>query len=265
MVAAAEKASGRTVRSRVVARRPGRRGRLLRRPGAGGRTARLARGARPRPDVRRPLALAVRQSRRVPRRLSPPDRPRSCAIINAGLPASTPSRERVPVPEVEGADAVHLVAPRLRRRPAVAGRLPALVPAAAGRAGVGGGREGGHITRARAPDDGCRRGHVVPGPRPRRVVAEHRLHPARLQRNPASSPTRAGWCAQVPDLVCDPADNVMAGDFAHGASPIQPDGLLHVFYIKGPLWTCLPGHARQELRARGLAPTASPGSTWVTR
>lgn len=50
-----------------------------------------------------------------------------------------------------------------------------------------------------------------------------------------------GWCPQVADLVCDPPDNVWAGDFAmvrEGA--FGQGGVLHAIYIEGPLWTWYP-------------------------
>ena len=65
LVHAFERASGRPVPYEVVARRPGRRRRLLRRPGAGRADDRLEGDARPRPDVRRQLALADRQPERL--------------------------------------------------------------------------------------------------------------------------------------------------------------------------------------------------------
>lgn len=78
-----------------------------------------------------------------------------------------------------------------------------------------------------------------------------------------------GWCAQVTELVCVPHDNVAAGDFAM----VRPDSLLHVFYIKGPLWTWYPAtHGKSfghEVSSDGVhwqylgdALSASPTADW---
>lgn len=78
-----------------------------------------------------------------------------------------------------------------------------------------------------------------------------------------------GWCGQVKDLICAPFGNVHAGDFAM----LRPDSLLHVFYIKGPLWVYYPAtHGKSfghEVSRDGVtwqylgdALTADPASDW---
>jgi len=65
----------------------------------------------------------------------------------------------------------------------------------------------------------------------------------------------SGWCPQVKDLICQPADLVSAGDFAM----LRPDdGLLHVIYIEGPLWTIYPA-----THGKSFGHMTSPdGVTW---
>ncbi|MBK7048213.1 MAG: hypothetical protein IPH48_17270 [bacterium] len=84
-----------------------------------------------------------------------------------------------------------------------------------------------------------------------------------------------GWCAQVPDLICDPVNDELAGDFAlwREPDPQHPDGLIHVYYIKGPLWTWYPAtHGKSfghEVSADGIswqyigdALAVNPASDW---
>lgn len=68
-----------------------------------------------------------------------------------------------------------------------------------------------------------------------------------------------GWVAQVADLVCQPADNVQAGDFAMLRQGVfGQGGLLHVYYIKGPLWTWYPA-----THGKAFGHEVSPdGVTW---
>ena len=65
-----------------------------------------------------------------------------------------------------------------------------------------------------------------------------------------------GWCAQASDLICDPPDDVLAGDFAL----LREDGLLHVFYIEGPLWTWYPATHGKSFGHQ----TSADGVSWQT-
>lgn len=78
-----------------------------------------------------------------------------------------------------------------------------------------------------------------------------------------------GWCAPRPALVCEPAGGWDAADFAI----VRRDGLLHVVYIKGPLWLDYPathgksfGHESTldglSWQAHGDALAVNPASDW---